>query len=321
MLRLALVLVLVAGAARADEVSRRAAHFPLRFADWMETAGIDRGAIAVRYDDRSILTWAQGMDADAPVDLASLSKAVTATCIAALVREGALDYDMAARDILGLRRAAPVTIGALLSHATGLDRDHTQRPMAWWKDDPTPRWPEITPRALDRERLTGGARYYYSNKNYAVLGTVIEEVTGDSYESACRSRVLEPAGVAGSASARFAAYLPWGGWSMTVADYARFVDHAYGDESVLGAPLANLPRTVIEGPVAYGMGMLQREMAGGVNLWHFGALCFAGGPDLGSYAVRWLNGWTVTAWYAGCATGPEMARLDATLVSVAFARD
>lgn len=320
MLRLVLSLLLIASAARAEDTAARAVAFEQAFKGWLASVGATEGALALRYDGAPVATWAQGGEASDPVDLASLSKAITGACIAALVDEDLLSYDQTAADILNLPNAAPVTIGQLLSHATGLQKDYTQGPMLAWKDDPTPRWAEITARALDPTRLTATGRYYYSNENYAVLGTVIEALTGEPYDDACRARVLDPAGVTGEPSDRFAAYLPWGGWQMTVADYAGFIDHAFGAQGMLTDRLASLPQVQIAGPVSYGMGMIQRDMGQGRNLWHFGALCFMDGPNLGSYAVHWRNGWTVTAWYNACVTGPDMGALDAAMVGVAYAQ-
>lgn len=319
MWRLVLVLVLSVTAARAGDPADIAQEFRAAFGAWTEQVGATRGVISLRHDGQPVASFGLGMPADTPVALASLSKAVTATCIAALVDAKRLTYDTQARRILDLPRAAPVTIGALLSHATGLEKDHTQRPMAWWKDDPTARWSEVAPAALDRKRLSPGKpRYYYSNENYAVLGTVIETVTGQPYDEACRDLVLKPAGVVARPAPRFAAYLPWGGWQMTMADYAAFVDYAYGRGGVLTDRLTDLPSVVIEGPVSYGMGMVQRSVADGRNVWHFGALCFDDGTNLGAYAVHWTNGWTVTAWYDACATGTEMGALDQAMIRVAY---
>ena len=323
MLRLVLLLLLIAPGARAAGPEDRAAGFTMAFADWLDQAGAEAGILALRYNGRPVAVWSRGRVAEEVGDLASLSKAVTAVCIAALVDEGRLYYDNSAREVLGLPEAAPVTIAALLSHATGLHSDYTQGPMTFWKGNPTPRWAEITPRALDPARLSPGeAGYYYSNENYAVLGTVIEKVTGQSYETACRERVLVPAGIGGRASDAFAAYLPWGGWAMRMTDYARFVDYAFGPGGALTDRLEDLPGVAITGPVSYGMGMVQRDMGPGRgrNVWHFGALCFEGGPNFGTYAVHWETGWTVTAWYDICATEVDMGALDAAMAGVAYTK-
>ncbi|WP_375175681.1 serine hydrolase domain-containing protein [Pseudooceanicola sp.] len=315
---LVLLLCLTASLVRAEDVEDRARLFEQTYADWMDMADVRAGAIALRYDGRPVATWARGMAPDRPVAIASLSKSITAACVAALVDAGDLTYDTPARDVLDLPDAAPTTIGALLSHATGLRKDYTQGPMAFWRDRPEPRWQEITERALAPDRLTPGApSYYYSNENYAVLGTVIEAITGQPYDTACRTLVLDPAGVTAEPSDRFGAYLPWGGWALSVGDFAQFLDHVAGPEGVLTDRLSDLPRIPIDGPLSYGMGLLQRDTGEAINVWHFGALCFIDGPNLGSYAVHWQAGWTVTVWYDACATLPDMQALDMALAKVA----
>lgn len=319
---LALTLLLSTPAVAAG-TEDRARAFEAAFGAWLDEVGATQGVLALRHDGQPVAAWSRGRDAEDLVDLASLSKAITAVCTAALVDEGRLYYDNSAREILGLPDAAPVMIGDLLSHASGLEKDHTQGPMSWWKDDPTPRWAEITPNALKPDRITGDGRYHYSNENYAVLGTVIEAAAGQDYEDACRDRVLTPAGIGGTASDRFAAYLPWGGWAMSMLDYATFMDYAFGVNGILTDRLADLPSVTIDGPVSYGMGMIQRDMGPGRgrNVWHFGALCFNDGPNFGTYTVHWETGWTVTAWYNACLTGPEMTALDLAMVRVSYAAE
>lgn len=318
-----LALLLTAGSAGAEAPPDRIAAFEAAFSGWLDDVGGTRAVMALRYDDAPAAVWTRGQDAGDPVDLASLSKAITAVCVASLVDDGLLAYDTPAAEVLDLPQAGPVTIGALLSHATGLEKDHTQGPMSWWKDDPTPRWAEITPDALDPARIEGDGEYHYSNENYAVLGTVIERITGLPYETACHDRALDPAGADGAASDRFAAYLPWGGWQMSAADYAAFMDYAYGLNGVLTRQQADLPEVAITGPIRYSMGMIQREMGAGRgrNKWHFGSLCFFDGPNLGSYTISWETGWTLTAWYDVCLIEPEMVALDQALVRVAYGLD
>lgn len=315
-----LVLLLCLLALPAAAEGTKPERFRAAFADWLKDRGATRGVLAIRRDGVPVSVWSTGTDRDAALPLASLSKAITAVCVSELVRSGALTYDTEARAVLGLPAAAPATVAALLNHATGLEHDRTQGAMSWWRDDPTPRWPELTEAALDPARMTAGAaEYYYSNENYAVLGSVIESVTGQDYVTACRDRVLTPAGVRATADPSFAAYLPWGGWRMTMADYAGFLDHYYGNDGVLGGRLRRLPRVRIEGPVHYGLGMVQRDMSPGVNVWHFGSLCFEDGPNFGTYAVHWRIGWTVTAWYDACLEGAGMIALDQAMVRVAYA--
>ena len=322
-----LMIALIPISPRAEDPATTAKTFHTSFAGWVQSTGVRTAALSLRYNDASVGTFtvssgAVAINAGTMVDLASLSKAITGVCMAALVNEGRITYDSMARDILALPKAAPITIAALLSHSSGLERDRTQRFMAEWRDDPTARWDEVTAKSLTPSRLKPGKpAYFYSNENYAVLGSVIEKVTGEPYEAACRKRVLDPAGVKGVASDRFAAYLPWGGWQMSLPDYAAFTDYAFGKDGLLTADLGVLPQAKIDGPVSYGMGMTQRQVEDGRNIWHFGALCFEDGPNFGSYVVHFTNGWTVVAWYDACVSWPQMMQLDAAIARVAHSQD
>lgn len=325
---LALILsVTLAGAetraeTRADsptaDTAAKAEQFRTGYATWLDQVGAQTGVMALRYQGQPVATLEFGRAGDQPHDLASLSKAITGVCIAALVDEGRLTYDTHAREILSLPRAAPVSIAQLLTHGSGLHADHTQGPMAVWRNDPTPRWSEVADRAMTRKRIGRDKSYYYSNENYAVLGAVIEAVTGQPYETACRDRVLTPAGVTGAGSDLARAFLPWGGWDMSLPDYAAFYDYAFGAAGVLTPHLRELPRSEIVPSVHYGMGVMQRDRGAATNVWHFGALCFHDGPNFGSYAVHHDTGWTITAWWDACITGEEMFALDQAMVNVSY---
>ena len=72
------------------------------------------------------------------------------------------------------------------------------------------------------------------------------------------------------------------------------------------------------GGAFYGMGMTQREFRGSMNYWHFGALCFPGRLNAGSYAVSWMGDWTVVVAYDACADWDAMVRLDQALAGAVF---
>jgi hypothetical protein len=59
--------------------------------------------------------------------------------------------------------------------------------------------------------------------------------------------------------------------------------------------------------------MLFRVRDAGFNFWHFGALCFPGRLDRGSYAVIWEGEAAALATYDACLDWPAMQALDADL--------
>ncbi len=298
------------------EVLTKMPAFNQAFLGWLADNGIERGMVTLRFQGDRIGTLAKGISPDKAVELASLSKAVTALCIDALIQEGALTYEDRVDALLDLPRA-PYSVAQLMTHTSGLVGDMTQQIMLNHLDDPTPRWTEVAQLAADH--LGAAApEFFYTNVNYAILGAVIETVSGEDYETACRSRVLAPAGVLGQASPRTGGFLPWGGWRMTVPDYGQFFDHAFGPKGRMRAVLGDMPQAMVDGPVTYGPGVFLRPVGAGFNAWHFGALCFPDRLNTGSFAVHWQNGWTAMAWYEGCVDWPAMGALDAALRNAAF---
>src|SRR5262245_16161969 len=63
------------------------AVFDQVFQGWMQRHGVSRGLFAISRRGRIVHDKGFGMPADAPVPVASLSKAVTAVCVATLVQQ------------------------------------------------------------------------------------------------------------------------------------------------------------------------------------------------------------------------------------------
>lgn len=290
---------------------------------WLETGEVSSGTLAISHHGDVIHVVGAGRDGDAPVDLASNSKAITATCLAALVREGALTFDTELGDIAGLDvpegPLRDVTLAALISHSAGLAPDTTQDNMAGWLNETTPRHDAATAHAFEHgiDSASEG-RYVYNNENYAILGAVIDAITDQPHETACATRVLAPAGVTmATLSPRFGAFAAWGGWRMSAADYLRFHAQAFGAESAIGASPATFPRLAIGQGLFYGMGTLYRPNTPKPVFFHTGALCFRGGPNALHYVAAYENGWAVSVAVATCATPERRRALDAALWNAA----
>lgn len=132
-------------------------------------------------------------------ELASLTKQFTAAAVLLLGSEGELSLD----DPIGQYfESAPsgwqdVRVRHLLSHTAGLsdrfeetvgDRqimDHSAEDMI--------RSAIATPTIA-----APGEEWSYSDQGYALLGRIIEQVSGQSYEDYVRERLLEPAGLTGA---------------------------------------------------------------------------------------------------------------------------
>lgn len=305
-----LCLALFCAAASAQAQSERVA---LEWDRWLEAQDNPPGALVFTLLESELLAQDSGASVDDPLPLASNSKAITALCAASLVDEGRMRWN----DPLGdwIEGGGPVTLAQLVTHTSGLWPDSTQGAMPAWRGDTTRRWQEVTDTALSRDRQ-GGTRgqFQYNNENYAILGLVIEEAGGDWYDEVCQTRVLDPLGITSARlSPDFGGYGPWGGWEMSVRDYARFMNGAYAGADPLMTPHADMGDGV-----SYGMGIVFRAGPYAANHWHFGALCFED-AGLGTFAVNWAGRYTIVAAYGACVDWGAMVALDNSLVRAVFA--
>lgn len=283
---------------------------------WAKKNGVKHGAMIVTRRGKPAYTSEINASVDQQFDLASLSKAITAVCVDALVRQGKLHYDTALADILDGPFRDPAlgkaTIAQLITHSAGLGPDSTQKTMVKWRGSTTPRHNQVTATVLARKKQKGPrGKHSYNNENYAVLGTVIEKVTGRPYVKACNQMVAK-----GKAhvSPTYGGYAPWGGWTMSLTDYASFHARNFGRfNPSQGA------RVAVGGNGAhYGLGTYWRSSGRASNYWHFGALCFSSRESLGAFSVSWQGNWGVVVAYDICVTGKKAANLDSVLSKAVF---
>jgi CubicO group peptidase (beta-lactamase class C family) len=90
--------------------------------------------------------------------------------------------------------AASMTIGQLLSHASGL-RAETSGP--WWERTEGTSLPELAASSLgeDAARFRPGRRHHYSNVGYALLGAVLAAQYGRPWYDVITSVLLRPLGM------------------------------------------------------------------------------------------------------------------------------
>lgn len=251
------------------------------FETWAGTEGATSMSIQVLEDGID----GHAHEADIPRDLASNSKAITALCVLSLVDEGLLNWDTSLSDALG-RTAPQATVAELVTHSAGIGRDATQLRMGFWLNEDAPRHAHVTDIVLNRNRFRGTrGTFRYSNENYALLGRIIEVLTNQTYEAACRERILDPAGVAGALSPRFAAFAAWGGWRMAMSDHAQLLWYWFGPNGRVGQDPLALPHIARGEGSYYGLGMNYVAEDGGFRMSHAGAISIPFGPKTGAYAV------------------------------------
>ncbi|MBM3289215.1 MAG: beta-lactamase family protein [Candidatus Hydrogenedentes bacterium] len=128
---------------------------------------------------------------DTIFDIGSITKQFTAAAIMKLKEAGKLDvHDPMGKYIPGVPAdKQSITLHHLLTHTSGMkdifggDFDRSSRE-------------QFLGRALSSElRRPPGTRYAYSNAGYSLLGVVIEEVSGQSYEQFLRETLFKPGGM------------------------------------------------------------------------------------------------------------------------------
>lgn len=130
-------------------------------------------------------------------NLASASKMFTAVAIAQLIDAGRLRLDdPVGRFIPQLApEAAAVTVRQLLNHTSGLGDFFRPENMATMFGARTAG--DLLPLVRDeRPSFPPGSRFAYSNSGFALLGVLIERLSGMSYGEYLRRHVFGPAGMA-----------------------------------------------------------------------------------------------------------------------------
>ena len=282
-----------------------------RVQSFMDTYEVPGLSIAIAKNER--LVFAQGYGTAIKEDsvrtgphhrfrIASVSKPVTSAAILRLWDNDQLQLDqkvLGPDGLLGTRlgdepygpNEKKLTVRHLLNHTTG----------GWSKDGPdSDSDPLFHHKDLSREELLGwvldswsldrapGSEYAYSNIGYALLGRVIEAVSGQSYEAYVKQNVLRPAGIHNMAIAQNrradrrsdeVAYYSQGdfhpydynvarhdanaGWIASAVDLARFGVHVDGFSAVPDILSTDAARHMTDAVIS------SEEVTGDVKRWNW----------------------------------------------------
>lgn len=179
---------------------------------------------------------------DTPFLLASVSKSFTALAIMQLVEDGKIDLDDPVQkylpwfDVKG-EGESEITVAHLVYQTSGFS-EYDGGQMNLRPNNPEEL--ETAIRDLDRTNLLfqPGEGWEYSNINYSLLGLLIQEVTGQSYESNIEQNIFTPLAMTDS---------------HTSLESARANNAARGYTFYFGTPLAldsNMPYTTAILPTA-----------------------------------------------------------------------
>lgn len=135
--------------------------------------------------------------------IGSVTKEFTATLIAMLADEKRVSLDAPVARYLDPQKKLPawtskVTLRQLANHTSGLDRNPFNRrnqPNSPSVMLPFSRAQLYEGLAATKPTSEPGTNWNYSNLGFALLGEVIERVTGQSYDVVLRERILKPVGM------------------------------------------------------------------------------------------------------------------------------
>jgi len=139
---------------------------------------------------------------DSLFQIGSISKVYTATLVLRLAETGRLDLDAPVVEVLpefavaDAAAAKSVTVRQLLNHTSGIDGDFFHDTGRG--DDCLARYVEAC--ADLRQNHPPGATMSYCNSGFKVLGRIVEAVTGQVWDTALRERLLDPLGLAHTAT-------------------------------------------------------------------------------------------------------------------------
>ena len=131
--------------------------------------------------------------------ICSISKLFTSIAIMKLVEEGKIKLEDPINKLLPwfdlkqqFENSPPLTIKSILTHSSGLPRE-SNHPYWSWPDFPFPNKENVISELKNQEMLYPSSKYYqYSNLGLSLLGYVIEEVSGESFDNYITENILKP---------------------------------------------------------------------------------------------------------------------------------
>ncbi|MEV7883726.1 serine hydrolase domain-containing protein [Streptomyces sp. NPDC002817] len=304
-------------------------------------AAVVRGGRAVWHGSRTSVDG-HGPDENVQYRIGSITKTFTAVLVLRLRDEGLLDLGDPLDKHLPGTGAGEATIAELLAHTAGLA---AESPGPWWERSPGSLRPELTDVLGEQPFLhPGGRRFHYSNPGYTLLGALVEELRGASWEDVLRREVLEPLGLDSTSAQPRAPHA--GGWAVhpwadvmlpeptedlgrmapagqlwsTTGDLAKFAAFlAKGDDRVLGAETVREMRTpaapaeaadVVDG-ATYGLGMQVQSRGGRLLVGHSGSL-----PGFLANLTISVADDVAAVVLTNCTSGPLLGSVGADLVRI-----
>ncbi len=133
--------------------------------------------------------------------VASITKQFTAAAVLLLAEQGKLSLDdPLARFLPDFPRAADITLRQMMSHTAGLSdyingQSHDILVAAQTRDYTADELLPIIRSRTPLYRFQPGTSWLYSNSGFALLGIVVEKVSGENFADYCDQHLFKPAGL------------------------------------------------------------------------------------------------------------------------------
>ena len=150
------------------------------------------------YGFRNVRYKKDSLNTADPFQLASVSKMFSSMAIMILKNDGKLDYDQDIRVYLNGFPYEAVTPRLLMTHRAGLPR-YMSLSHDNWKNKKEPMDNddilELFKKYHPDKYFTADNGFHYCNTNYALLASIVEEVSGQNFEDFVKDRIFDPLGM------------------------------------------------------------------------------------------------------------------------------
>ena len=164
--------------------------------------------LTVMIGDENGVVWSQAfgmanendvMKVENTFSICSISKLFTSVAIMKLVEDQKITLDDSIEKLLPwfdlkqqFNDSPPITIKSILTHSSGLPRE-SNHPYWSWPDFPFPSKEDVKKELKNQETLYPSSKYFqYSNLGLTLLGYVVEEISGESFDDYVAKHILHP---------------------------------------------------------------------------------------------------------------------------------
>ncbi|MEY3738796.1 MAG: hypothetical protein RL544_1574 [Bacteroidota bacterium] len=165
--------------------------------------------------------------------IASISKSFSATAIMQLVEENKISLDQDVSELLGFKIRNPkfpqtvITLRLMLSHLSSINDSQGYFTLDSINPAKTENWFKCY------NNYEPGKGYNYCNLNFNMIGTIIERISGERFDSYIQKHILDPLKL-------------YGGYYVEGLDKSKFANiYEYQPDAAkfIASPLAYAPRT------------------------------------------------------------------------------